>query len=197
MATVWRWFFTRQMHLRKDPRALIHSLSPPGIAMFLKARRPTTLIAVALVVLGLNLLSVGQAQAAPSQAGQARADLVSGPAQAAPLKADLAAGLAPAAPPRPDYVPGAASASKPGYDPALWSKTYKCQFPGWVRVQVNWQCALKTPGGVTLSSHTGYFTSGSYSTPLYYYKTANTYLCTFASAGYADGSGYDSSQSCQ
>lgn len=156
--------------------------------MFLKARRPTLLLAVALVVLGLNFLSVGQAQAAAAQVGQA---------QATQSNADFTTGLAPAAPPKPDYNPGAASASKPGYDPATWSKTYKCQYPGWVTVQVNWVCSLKTSGGVTVSSHSGTFSSGSYSTPLYYYKTANTYLCTYASAGYADGSGYDSSQSCQ
>lgn len=146
--------------------------------MFSKARRPALLLAVALFTLGLNFLSVGQAQAAPS-----RPDLVAGQAQTAPL--------------RPDYVAGAAVAAKPGYDPALWSKTYKCVFTGWVQVRVNWTCALKTSGGVTLSSHTGYFLSGGYSTPLYYYKTANTYLCAYASAGYSDGSGYDSSQSCQ
>lgn len=160
--------------------------------MFPKARRLSLLLALALVTVGVNLLSAGQAQAAPSKPG-----LAAGPAQAAPSTRDLVAGPAQAALPKPDYVAGAAVAAKPGYDVALWSKTYKCVYTGWVHVRVNWQCALKTSSGITLSSHTGSFSGGGLSTPLYYYKTANTYLCAYASAGYSDGSGYDSSQSCQ
>jgi hypothetical protein len=75
--------------------------------MFLRARRPTLLLAVALVVLGLNFLSVGQAQASPPQAGSAQAPqsnaAPTGQAQAAPLRSDLVPALAPKAPPKPDY----------------------------------------------------------------------------------------------
>lgn len=98
---------------------------------------------------------------------------------------------------RPFYVAGNASAFTPGYDVSLWAKTYHCVFNGWASVRVNWACSLRTSGGVTLSSHSGSFSNGGYSTPLYYFKTSNTYLCDVAQAGYNDGSASDYDKKCQ
>jgi hypothetical protein len=110
----------------------------------------------------------------------------------------LSVTTADAAPVTPAYVAGSASPAKPGYDAATWSKTYKCAFAGWAHVRVNWQCRLKDPAsGVYLSGHSGSFTTGSATTPTYFFPTANVYLCTVANASYADGSDSDSNQSCQ
>jgi len=131
---------------------------------------------------------------------------VPSPAQAAPAgragSAPTAATgvgnrLAPGIVAHPNYAGGVATAGIPGYDVPTWSKTYTCVFLDWAHVQVNWQCRLKDPvSGGYLQTHSGSFTNGSATTPTYYYHTADAYLCTVASAGYADGSASDSDTRC-
>lgn len=99
----------------------------------------------------------------------------------------------------PVAAPGAASAGIPGYDRVAWAKTYACAFAGWPRGKiVFWRCELHDPVTNTeVDGHGGSFSNGSFSTPTYYFRSANIVYCTFAYAVYADNSGSASASKCR
>lgn len=99
--------------------------------------------------------------------------------------------------PSPSYVAGSSVAGRPSYDQSLWAKKYNCAFAGWAHVTVNWTCQLKIYGqSGHLQEHDGSFASGGFVTPTYSYFTADTYLCSFAYAGYSDGSASNGDEKC-
>lgn len=92
----------------------------------------------------------------------------------------------------PAYVAGSSVAAYPVYDTFTWSKIYKCTYAGWAHVQVNFQCRLQNPfTGTTYTGFSGSFSGGSYNPSARSFRTADTYLCTYASAAYNDGSDGD------
>ena len=146
-------------------------------------------VGVAVVVLVAALVHPGVAAAATTVSAERPIGKVSVSVEYVPLASK--------GPLSPDYVAGSSVASYPTYDTTLWAKIYKCTYSGWAHVLVNYQCRLKDPyTGSYLTGFSGSFSDGSENPSARSYKTANVYLCTVASAGYWDGSAYDSDQKC-
>jgi hypothetical protein len=99
---------------------------------------------------------------------------------------------------QPLYVAGNASAFAPYWISSIQSWGYYCVFNGWAHVQVNWRCQVRLVAtGQVLTSHSGEFSNGGYSTPHWSFKKAEgTPMCTYADAAYADGSSSDHDRKC-
>jgi hypothetical protein len=96
------------------------------------------------------------------------------------------------------YVAGAATAVAPSWSSSAQGWYFRCSYAGWAHVRVNFTCKLVNGfTNTTLFSRSGSFSDGSHLTSQFFYKkSSSAYLCTVASASYADGSDSDSERRC-